>query len=74
MFDSKFVHMVKKLTQNHGIDYAILSKEVSNRLPELLADEAKIIITEDTDLSVLSSIVYNLLWLHFVFITMIDTE
>lgn len=54
--------MVSKLTQNHGIDYALLSKEVSNRLPELLADEAKIVITEDTDLSVLSSKIYYLIW------------
>jgi fatty acid synthase len=46
--------MVSKLTQNHGIDFAILTKNVSNRLPELLADEAKIVQTENTDISFLS--------------------
>lgn len=54
-FDTKFVHMVSKLTKNHGVDYVILSKDVPNRLPELLADEAKIIMTENTDISILSS-------------------
>lgn len=54
-FDSKFVNMVSKLTRNHGVDYVVLSKHVSNRLPELLADDAKIIITENTNVSVLSS-------------------
>lgn len=53
-FDSKFVQMVSKLTQNHGIDFAILAKNVSSRLPELLADEAKIVLTENTDISILS--------------------
>lgn len=52
--DSKFVQTVSKLTQNHGIDFVVLSKNVSNRLPELLADEAKIVVTENTDISVLS--------------------
>ncbi|XP_060865504.1 fatty acid synthase-like [Metopolophium dirhodum] len=54
-FDSKFIHMVSMLTLNQGVDYAILSKYCSNRLPELLADNAKIIITENTDVSVLSN-------------------
>ncbi|XP_022166567.1 fatty acid synthase-like, partial [Myzus persicae] len=54
-FDSKFIHTVSKLTLNQGVDYAILSKYCSSRLPELLADEAKIIITENTDVSVLSN-------------------
>lgn len=54
-FDSKFIHMVSMSTLNQGVDYAILSKYCSNRLPELLADNAKIIITENTDISVLSS-------------------
>jgi len=47
--------MVSKLTQNHGVDYVILSKNVPSRLPELLADGAKIIVTENTDISILSS-------------------
>jgi len=55
MFDSKFIHTVSKLTLNQGVDYAFLTKKCSNRLPELLADDAKIIITENTDVSVLSS-------------------
>lgn len=54
-FDTKFVNMVLKLTLNQGIDYIVLSKNVSNLLPELLADEAKIVITEKTDISILSS-------------------
>jgi len=54
-FDSKFIHMVSKLTLNEGVDFAVLSKHCSNRFPELLADGAKIIITENTDISVLSS-------------------
>lgn len=47
--------MVLKLTQNRGVDYVILCKNVPNRLPELLADGAKIINTENTDISILSS-------------------
>lgn len=54
-FDSKFINMVSKLTQNYGVDYVILSKDVSNRLPEIIADGANIVMTENTDLSVLSS-------------------
>lgn len=57
-FDSKFVNSISKLTQNHGVDYVILAKNISNNLPELLADEAKIIVTENTDISVLSSKLY----------------
>lgn len=53
--DSKFVHAVLKLTENQGVDYVVLSKRVSNHLPQLLADDAKIIVTEKTDVSVLSS-------------------
>lgn len=44
-----------KLTENYGIDYAVLSKNVSDLLPEVLADESKIIVTEDIEISVLSS-------------------
>eukprot|EP00102_Acyrthosiphon_pisum_P027204 XP_016664414.1 PREDICTED: fatty acid synthase [Acyrthosiphon pisum] len=54
-FDAKFIHTVLKLTLNKGVDYAILSKYCSNRLPELLADNAKIINTENTDVSVLTN-------------------
>jgi len=54
-FDSKFIHMVLSLTLNQGVDYVILPKYCSEHLPDLLADEAKIIITENTDISVLSS-------------------
>ncbi|XP_026810325.1 fatty acid synthase-like [Rhopalosiphum maidis] len=54
-FDSKFIHMVSALTLNQGVDYVILPKYCSEHLPDLLADEAKIIITENTDISVLSN-------------------
>ncbi|XP_060836830.1 fatty acid synthase-like isoform X2 [Rhopalosiphum padi] len=54
-FDSKFIHMVSSLTLNQGVDYVILPKYCSEHLPDLLADEAKIIITENTDISVLSN-------------------
>lgn len=64
--------MVSKLTQNLGIDYAVLSKNVSNRLPELLADGANIIITEDIDISVLTSKFdkpsFKHYWMYLVFI------
>lgn len=66
-FDSKFVQIVTKLTQYHGIDFSILSKNVSNRLPEILADEAKIIVTENTNISVLSSKIKLHINLHAIF-------
>lgn len=53
--DLKFVHTVSKLTKNHGIDCVIAFKNIPKRLPELLANEAKIIVAENTDISVLSS-------------------
>lgn len=58
-FDSKFIHTVSTSTLNQGVDYVVLSKDCSNRLPELLADESKIIITENTNVSALSSKLYN---------------
>lgn len=58
LFDTKFVHSVSKLTQNHGVDYVILAKNIPYLLPEILANEAKIIVTENTDISVLSSKLY----------------
>lgn len=54
-FDSKFVNMVLKSTMNHGVDYVVMSKKVYNRVSELLADEAKIIVTENTNISILPS-------------------
>ncbi|XP_050064418.1 fatty acid synthase-like [Aphis gossypii] len=54
-FDSKFIHSVSTLTLNQGVDYVVLSKDCSNRLPELLAVESKIIITENTNVSALSN-------------------
>lgn len=59
--------MVAKLTKNHGVDYAVLSNNVSNRLPELLADEAKIIITENSDFSVLSSKIYFVIKIFIIY-------
>lgn len=66
-FNSKFVHMVYKLTQNHGVDYAVLSNNVSSHLSELLADEAKIIITENTDISILSSKIYFVIKIFIIY-------
>lgn len=54
-FDSKFVSTALKLTGNHGFDYVVLSKNVPDLLPEVLASEPKVVVTENTDISVLSS-------------------
>lgn len=66
-FDSKFIHSVSTLTLNQGVDYVVLSKDCSNRLPELLAVESKIIITENTNVSALSSKLYNIYTLPIQF-------
>lgn len=60
--------MALKLTQYHGVDYAILSKNIANQLPELLADEAKVIVTENTDISILSSNIYILIFVITILI------
>lgn len=66
-FDSKFIHTLSTLTLNQGVDFVVLSKDCSNRLPELLADESKIIITESTNVSALSSKLYNIYTLYIQF-------
>ncbi|VVC42234.1 Acyl transferase/acyl hydrolase/lysophospholipase,Ketoacyl-synthetase, C- [Cinara cedri] len=53
MLDSKFINIVSKTTQTRGIDYIILSKNVPNRLPEIFANEAKVVVTENIDISIL---------------------
>lgn len=59
--------MISKLTQNHGVDYAILSNNVSNRLPEILADEAKIVVIENADFSILSSKIYFVIKIFIIY-------
>lgn len=58
-FNSKFVHTVLNLTQNYGVDYVVLSKNVPNCLPHLLADDANIVITENADTSSLSGVKFK---------------
>lgn len=72
-FNSKFVHTVLKQTQNYGVDYAVLTKNVPNRLPELLADDANIVITENTDTSILSGVKLIIKKILFIILTFLFT-
>ncbi|VVC37697.1 Acyl transferase/acyl hydrolase/lysophospholipase,Acyl transferase,GroES- [Cinara cedri] len=75
-FDSKFVNIVSKLTRSHGIDYAVLFKNIPKDLSEILADEAKIVVTENTDSSFLtsSSIAFEVISAKFDNIPILNTE
>ncbi|XP_050531344.1 fatty acid synthase-like [Daktulosphaira vitifoliae] len=52
--DTKFVNMVLHSTSNHGVDYVVASNNISERLPELLAENSTVIVIEDIDMSALS--------------------
>ncbi|XP_050427979.1 fatty acid synthase-like [Adelges cooleyi] len=73
-FDTKFVNMLLSSTKNHGIDYVVLSKDVSTRLPELLAADNKVILTENVDISALtnSSVAFELISAKFEDISLVE--